>query len=43
LEDINNTRKISAVIFGGRMYNRIELNSMLDDAAKSGAANPKSK
>lgn len=43
LEDINNTRKISAVIFGGRMYNRIELDHMLDDAAKSGVENPKPK
>ena len=43
LEDINNTRKISAVIFGGRMYNRIDLDHMLDDAAKSGAENPKPK
>lgn len=39
LEDINNTRKITAVVFGGRMFDRAELNRMLNSAAA--AANPK--
>ena len=29
LEDINNTRKINAVIFQGKMYDRAALNRML--------------
>ena len=29
LDDINNTRKISAVIFQGKMYDRASLNRML--------------
>ncbi len=39
LEDINNTSKIAAVIFGGRMFDRATLNRMLDSAAAS--ARPK--
>ena len=39
LEDINNTRKITAVIFDGRMFDRAELNRMLNSIAA--AANPK--
>jgi len=36
LEDINNTRKINAVIFQGRMFDRAALNRMLGSVA-SGA------
>jgi len=35
LEDINNTRKITAVFFGGRMFDRAELNRMLNSVAAS--------
>ena len=35
LEDINNTRKINAVIFEGRMYDRAALNRMLVSVAAS--------
>jgi len=38
LEDINNTRKISAVFFQGRMFDRRELNQILASAAASGAS-----
>jgi imidazolonepropionase-like amidohydrolase len=33
LEDINNTRKVNAVIFQGRMFDRAELNRMLASVA----------
>jgi hypothetical protein len=33
LEDINNTRKVNAVIFEGRMFDRAELNRMLASVA----------
>jgi imidazolonepropionase-like amidohydrolase len=35
LEDINNTRKINAVIFQGRMFDRAELNRLLASVAAS--------
>jgi imidazolonepropionase-like amidohydrolase len=35
LEDINNTRKITAVIFGGRMFDRTTLNRMLESVANA--------
>ena len=35
LEDINNTRKITAVFFGGRMFDRAELNRILNSVAAS--------
>lgn len=38
LEDINNTRKINAVIFQGRMFDRAELNRMLGAVAASANA-----
>ena len=38
LEDINNTRKINAVIFQGRMFDRAELNRMLDSVAATNRA-----
>lgn len=41
LEDINNTRKITAVFFGGKMFDRAELNRMLNSVAAS--ANQKDK
>lgn len=41
LEDINNTRKITAVFFGGKMFDRAELNRMLNSVAA--AANQKDK
>jgi imidazolonepropionase-like amidohydrolase len=33
LDDIHNTTKINAVVFGGRLFTRHELDSMLSDAA----------
>lgn len=41
LEDINNTRKISAVIFQGQMFDRAALNRMLGSVAAGAAANAK--
>ncbi|HSB09483.1 MAG TPA: amidohydrolase family protein [Blastocatellia bacterium] len=41
LEDINNTRKISAVIFQGKMYDRAALNRMLGSVASTAGANSK--
>ncbi len=41
LVDINNTRKITAVFFGGRMFDRAALNRMLNSVAA--AADPKDK
>ena len=41
LADINNTRKITAVFFDGKMFDRAELNRMLNSVAA--AANPKDK
>jgi imidazolonepropionase-like amidohydrolase len=41
LEDINNTRKITAVFFDGKMFDRAELNRMLNSVAA--LANPKDK
>jgi hypothetical protein len=49
LDDINNTRKITAVFFGGRMFDRAELNRMLNSVAATAkpaakpAAKPKDK
>ena len=44
LADINNTRKITAVFFGGRMFDRAELNRMLNSvAATANSANSKDK
>jgi hypothetical protein len=38
LDDIRNTRKIAAVILGGRVYDRAALDAMLADAADAAAA-----
>lgn len=41
LEDINNTRKIAAVFFQGKMYDRASLNRMLGSAAARAGTNAK--
>jgi hypothetical protein len=38
LRDITNTRKIAAVILGGRLFAKAELQAMLDKAAADAAA-----
>jgi imidazolonepropionase-like amidohydrolase len=37
LEDIRNTRKISAVILGGKYYSRVDLDKMLEQAKAQAA------
>jgi hypothetical protein len=39
LEDINNTKKITAVLFEGQMFDRAQLNRMLASVAASAGAN----